>query len=96
GFDKKLLPGMMASIKVPVSLNKNAISVPEQAVLTSPDNQSFIFVADKDSIVHRRVIETGMSSGNYLEIVSGLQENEKVVVQGQELLKDGVKVLIWK
>ncbi|MCA1744569.1 MAG: efflux RND transporter periplasmic adaptor subunit [Bacteroidales bacterium] len=92
GFKKRLLPGMMASIKIPVSLNQDAISVPEQAVLTSPDNQSFIFVADKDSIVHRRVVETGMSPGNDLEIVSGLQEQENVVVQGQEMLKDGVKV----
>ncbi len=96
GFDKKLLPGMMASIKVPVFRNENAVVVPEQAVLTSPDNKYFIFVADRDSIVHRRVVETGMVSGNDLEIVSGLLENEKVVVQGQEMLKEGLKVKFTK
>lgn len=91
---KELLPGMMASIKIPVSVNENAISVAEQAVLTSPDNKFFLFVVDKDSIVHQQLIEKGITSGNKLEILKGLNENDKVVISGQEMLKDSMKVKI--
>ena len=93
-FKKELLPGMMASIKIPVSVNENAISVSEQAVLTSPDNKFFLFVVDKDSIAHQNVVEKGITSGNKLEILKGLNENDKVVVSGQEMLKDSMKVKI--
>ncbi|WP_166961837.1 efflux RND transporter periplasmic adaptor subunit [Yeosuana marina] len=93
-FKKSLLPGMMASIKIPVSMKENALSVSEQAILTSPDNKFFLFVIDKDSIAFRKVIEKGISSGNKLEILKGLNENDKVVVSGQEMLKDSMKVKI--
>ncbi|MBN2818787.1 MAG: efflux RND transporter periplasmic adaptor subunit [Bacteroidales bacterium] len=93
-FNKKLLPGMMASIKVPVASKDNAIVVPEHAVLTSPDNKNFLFVVKADSVASRRSVKTGISSGTKLEIVNGLKENEKVVISGQEMLKDSVKVRI--
>lgn len=93
-FNKKLLPGMMAVIKVPVSVKENTIVIPNHAVLTSPDNKNFLFIVDKDSIAHRHFVETGITSGNQLEIIKGLKENERVVVSGQEMLKDSVKVKI--
>ena len=85
---------MMASIKVPVAAKENAIVVPEQAVLTSPDNKNFLFVVNTDSIALKRMVQTGISSGNRLEIVNGISENDKVVISGQEMLKDSVKVKI--
>ncbi len=93
-FNKKLLPGMMAIIRIPVSINENAISIPNHAVLTSPNNKNFLFVVDKDSFAYHRFVETGITSGNELEIIKGLKENEKVVVSGHEMLKDSVKVKI--
>lgn len=95
-FNKKILPGMMASIKIPVSSKENAIAIPEQAVLTSPDNKNFLFVVNKDTLALKRLVQTGISSGNKLEIIKGLKENDKVIVAGQEMLKDSVKVKIMK
>lgn len=93
-FSKSLLPGMMAYIKIPVSVKEDAYAVPEQAVLTSPDDQRFLFWIDSDSIAHRRVVETGITSGSKLEITRGINENEKIVVSGQEMLRDSLKVKI--
>jgi len=95
-FSKSLLPGMMANLKIPVSVSENLLAVPEQSVLVSPNNDNFLFVVDADSIAHRRTVKTGRVSGNKLEITAGLKENEKVVVSGQEMLKDSVKVMIMK
>jgi len=95
-FNKELLPGMMASIKIPVLVKRNVIAVPEQSVLIAPDNKKFLFIVDRDSIAHRKVVETGMVSGNKLEIIMGIKENDKVVVSGQEMLKDSIRVKIMK
>jgi len=93
-FKKSLLPGMMASIKIAVSVNENAIAVPSDAVVTSPDNKNFLYIVDKDSIAFKRMVTTGVTSGPKIEIVKGLQGNEKVVVSGQEMVKDSLKVKI--
>ncbi len=95
-FNKKLLPGMMASIKIPVSEKENAISVPNRAILTSPENENFIFVLDSNNVAHRRVVKKGMDSNNQVEIINGLKEGENVVVDGQGRLKDSTKVNILK
>lgn len=95
-FNKTLIPGMMASIKIPVSATENAIVVSEQAILTTPDNKNFLFVVNNDSLALRRIVQIGISSGDKLEIVKGLKENDLVVVAGQEMLKDSIKVKIIK
>jgi multidrug efflux pump subunit AcrA (membrane-fusion protein) len=93
-FNKKLLPGMMATIKIPVSTSENALSVPEHAVLTSSDSGYFLFVVNKDSLAVKRNVKTGIASGSRIEIIKGLGKNDKVVVSGQELLNDSMKVKI--
>lgn len=95
-FKKTLIPGMLASIQIPVASKKNAITIPEQAVLTSPNNENFIFIIDKDSLVHKIIVEKGMQTGNNLEILKGLQAKDKVVISGQEMLKDSIKVKVLK
>jgi len=95
-FSKKLLPGMMASIQIPVAVKGNAIAVNVDAVLVSPDNKQFLFVVNKDSIAIKRIVKTGITSGKLIEISEGMNEHENVVVMGQEVLKDSVKVKVLR
>jgi len=91
---KKILPGMMAQLRIPTDLHENAIAVPSDAVLTNPANERFVFVVDKDSMAFKRIVKPGISAKKQIEILSGLDENEKVVIMGQEMLKDSLKVKI--
>ena len=91
---KKILPGMMAQLRIPVEIHEKAIAVPSDAVLTNPTNERFVFVINKDSIAFKRIVKPGISSKQHTEILSGLEANEKVVVMGQEMLKDSLKVKI--
>lgn len=94
-FNEKLLPGMMATIKIPVEVHENAIVVKEEAVLSSPmNNKKFIFVVNEGNKVEKRLVETGISSGKFIEITKGLKAKEAVVVKGQEVLKDGMVVKV--
>lgn len=93
-FKKKIQPGMMGMLKISVSVKEKTLTVPEQAVLTSPDNKKFVFVVNTDSIALRRVVKTGIIMGNKLEITEGLFEKDQLVVAGQEMLKDSLKVKI--
>jgi RND family efflux transporter MFP subunit len=91
---KKLLPGMMAQLRIPTDIHEKTIAVPVDAVLTNPSNQRFVFVVNNDSTAFKRIVKTGISAKTQIEILSGLTNNENVVVMGQEMLKDSLKVKI--
>ncbi|MGB9745432.1 MAG: efflux RND transporter periplasmic adaptor subunit [Bacteroidales bacterium] len=92
--NKKILPGMMAQLRIPTEIHENTIAIPSDAVLTNPANERFVFVVNKDSMAFKRIVKTGISAKKQIEILSGLNENEEVVVLGQEMLKDSLKVKI--
>ncbi|MBN2465799.1 efflux RND transporter periplasmic adaptor subunit [candidate division WOR-3 bacterium] len=87
--------GMFARVTLPLNRSVDAITIPEKALLTAPDGSAFIFV-HADSTVNRRSVEVGIESANGVEILSGLADGEKVVVDGQEALKDGQRVTVME
>ncbi len=88
----KLLPGMMAQIRIPTRVSEKAVSVPEEALLTTIDGQQFLFIVDSDSMAHRRGVSTGIRMDNRVEILAGIEAAEKVVVMGQQMVRDNAKV----
>ncbi len=93
-FQKKLLPGMMATITIPVKTIENAVVVPSDALLSGPDNKQFLFIVDENSKARKQVVETGITMDELVEITKGLTGNEEVAVKGQEMLKEGAEVKI--
>ncbi|MDZ7634397.1 MAG: efflux RND transporter periplasmic adaptor subunit [Bacteroidales bacterium] len=93
-FTKKLLPGMMAKVRIPVYKNNDALAIHNDALLTTPENRKFIFVVDNDTIAWQRLVETGVTVDSQTEITGGLKAGEKVVVSGQEKLKNNMKVTV--
>ena len=49
-----------------------------------------------DSLAQKLYIEKGIEQNNQSEVISGLDDNSKIVVSGQELLKDGMRLRIAK
>lgn len=91
----RLLPGMMALLTFVTDSKQNAIAIPNDAILTKPNGDKFVFVV-KDTAAHEHVIQTGISTKDLTEAVSGLMAGDKLVVLGQEMLKDKMKVMVQK
>jgi HlyD family secretion protein len=79
----ELKANMTANAEIVLEEHKNALTVPEQAVLYDKDRNASVWVPDthgKDG--HRVVkIKTGISNGNHIEVLSGLKSGDKVVLQ---------------
>jgi RND family efflux transporter MFP subunit len=71
----------------------NALIVPTSAVVRE-ENKTTVFVVDADKKAHRRAVVVGVASDDETQIVSGVREGEKVVVEGQDELPDGATVSI--
>ena len=95
--DSKLKPGMFAKVKIITEIKDNIVKLPATAML-SRFGEQYVYVVEKDPenpdqyIVRRRVVTPGISIDGVLEIQSGLEPGDEVVVRGQTLLDDGARV----
>jgi multidrug efflux pump subunit AcrA (membrane-fusion protein) len=71
----------------------DATVVPREAVIVTPNGERIAFVL-KDGKALRRKLETGIEGEGRVQIISGLQPGEKVIVAGNEKLRDGMEVKV--
>lgn len=86
-----LVPGMFARFTVAYEKHEDALLIPRIAVVEE-DDEAVVYVVN-DGAVTRRIIETGVTTGDQVEILNGLVESEDIVVVGHAGLRDGSKVL---
>lgn len=89
--DLKLRPGMFARATVKFGA-KERVVVPDKAVVKqSGTNDKFVYILDGDSVNYTKVI-LGRRVGDIYEVISGVEQGQKVVVAGQSKLVDKAKV----
>ncbi len=86
----KLQPGMFGRVRILYDSRDDAVLVPADAVVTE-DARDAVFVI-VDGKAQRRDVEVGFSEGNVVQIVSGVDVEETVVITGQAALRDGSPV----
>ena len=87
---RKLKPGMYARIRLVLDERKNVVLVSDDALINSQGQQQ-VFVVN-DGIIHKRPVKIGLEESVDNEVIEGLKPGDLVVVRGQELLREGMKV----
>jgi len=82
--DGRLKPDMFANVEITTDVASNAISVLQSAVLDD-GGKSFVFVAE-DNGYKKRQVQTGIKTGDRVEIVDGVKAGDRVVIKGNYLL----------
>ncbi len=89
--ENKIKPGMIANVNIPMG-DVDAITIPINSIIDNAEG-SFVFVYDdKNKMVNRRKIEVGEVFGDLIEVTSGLEEGDTLVIEGQYRLNDGEEV----
>jgi RND family efflux transporter MFP subunit len=84
-----LVPGMYATVEIPLQTEKDVLVVPAQTVQASGEGQGSVMVVDGDNKIEKRSVTTGVQSATNVEILSGLNENERVLLGEQSQYKVG-------
>jgi len=90
-----LLPGMTATVSLTyrrAGILDNRILVPVSAVFKESTGQQVVWIIGPDQKVTRRPVKIGAPAGGQIEIVDGLQPDERIAVAGVSFLRDGMKV----
>lgn len=75
----ELVPGMYASVKIPLHAVAKVLTVPVQAVQAAGEGKGIVLVVGPGNKIERRDVALGMQSATDIEITSGLQESETVI-----------------
>ena len=86
-----LAPGMFARFEISYEKHEGALMVPANAIVEEDGETTVYVVADGE--VSRRNVEAGITADGRVEILSGLADDDEIVVLGHAGLRDGSKVL---
>jgi multidrug efflux pump subunit AcrA (membrane-fusion protein) len=93
--DSQIKSGMFSKIKITTTVKDNIVKVPSDCI-NERFGEKFIYVINSENTAEKRLITEGIRINDISEILSGLSAGENVVIQGQSLLEDGVKVKVIK
>lgn len=91
-IEDKIKPGMNGEVKLNMDKIESAIIIKSNAVLDR-DDKKIVYVVEDDKAIEREVT-TGLDTGEYIEIKTGIAEGETVIVEGQHYVENGGKVKV--
>lgn len=90
--DKSIKPGMTGEVRLNLDTVESAIIVKSDAVLDDGEGY-YVFIVEEDKAVRRQVVP-GLDTGNLIEIKEGINDGDKVIIEGQHYVSDGGVVKI--
>lgn len=88
-----LRPGMIAEASIRDDAQYQVVTIPGEAVVPDHDGATLVYVYDpQDQRVYSRRVRVGTVFGQEVQVLSGLEAGELVVVGGQHRVRDGSRV----
>ena len=92
--DLLMRPGMFAKGEIVVASVDSTIVIPKNVIL-SKQRGNTVFVVDKN-LAQERVVIFGLENPNEVQIISGLEKTDRLVIKGFETLRNRSKVKVIK
>ncbi|HAC16503.1 MAG TPA: efflux RND transporter periplasmic adaptor subunit [Bacteroidetes bacterium] len=102
-----VFPGMLMESRINVTTKDNVVVIPRSAMVENvqtviePESNVIrlsrtysAFVSQGDSIAVRRILDLGIQQGDRIEVLSGLEAGEKLIITGQTSLEDKSRVRV--
>lgn len=92
--NRQLKPGAPVHVTIETEVIKNAMLVPQTAILPGETGGTAVLVVDAQSVAHRRAVELGVRQGDKVQVLTGVLPREDVVVVGGMGVDDKAKVKV--
>jgi len=88
--ESEIIPGSLLEIEIFYN-EKNALSVPDTSIMYE-GSKKFIYKVIENDMIKKSEIETGIRNMGNLEVLSGLNEGDKIIAEGLTKVRPGMKV----
>jgi len=93
--DNTLFPQQFVNIRLLVDTLTNQLVVPNVAIQNGQQG-TFVYVVDDDSKVHLKPVQVGITTATEADILGGISDGDRVVIDGTDRLIDGAGVRVRK
>ncbi|MFZ7116075.1 MAG: efflux RND transporter periplasmic adaptor subunit [Bacteroidota bacterium] len=90
--DQRIFPGAFAHVTIPLKVIKDAIQVPTQSVIPELKGQS-VYISE-GGLAKKTMVETGIRSDSSIQITSGIQPGDTVLITGMMQVRPKVPLKI--
>lgn len=91
-------PNLTAKLKINDYTNDDAILIPQSIISENAEGQQYVYTIidkiDNKAKAKRVIITTGKTQGDYIEVLSGLENGNEIIQEGARSVKDGQEVKI--
>ncbi|MDT0555315.1 efflux RND transporter periplasmic adaptor subunit [Patiriisocius hiemis] len=96
--DKTVKPNLTAKLKINDYTNEEAILIPLSIISENAEGEQYVYtISEKEDAkanAKRVIIETGKTQGDYIEVLSGINDGDEIIDEGARSVRDGQKVKI--
>ncbi len=97
--DGKIKPNLTARVMINDYTSENAILIPQSILSENADGEQYVLLVAADSVENnpvakKVVIKTGKTQGDYVEVLSGINEGDAIIDEGARSVKEGQQVNI--
>ena len=82
--DGTVYPGMQVTVSIPREVASDAVILKEDAISFDAANQAYVYMRNAEGVLEQNYVTTGVSNGNYVQIISGLKEGDTVYAEVKE------------
>ncbi|QGU00451.1 hypothetical protein SYNTR_1857 [Candidatus Syntrophocurvum alkaliphilum] len=86
--DNLIKSGMFAQLRINTISADDVLCVPRNAVIPR-GGQQVVFIVDEENRARQIEVETGVESSQWIEVLNGMEEGQKVITRGNTLVSDG-------
>ncbi len=86
-----MLPGLFVTLVIESPITENALLIPQASVQEDQQGR-FVMVLNEQDEVQKRIVELGDRFGVDWRVLSGLNDGERIVVEGLQKIRPGIKV----
>jgi len=86
-------PGMFVRLFIPIQIINDAIIIPDESIVITPQGESVVFII-RNGKAFSRVVSIGIEQEQIVQITNGINVGDSVVVSGNHNLQNNMKVNI--
>jgi len=97
--EKSIKPNLTAKLRINDYSNESALLIPQGIISENASGEQYIYVVkdkikDGEATAEKIIIETGLTQGDYIEVIKGLEAGSEIIQEGARSVNDGQQVKI--
>jgi hypothetical protein len=95
----KIKPNLTARVRINDYSNPEAMLIPPAVISENAEGEQYVYIATQINengvgVAEKRVITTGQTQGNAIEVLSGLTAGEQIITEGARRIREGQEIEI--